>query len=263
MASGYMPRRLVVWLGAALVSLIAAAWLAFAYFKPSSAPLAQQPIADVGDTSSQNVTAPNDGGGDDEQNADSRPPSVDRGVAGLDPFRGVPRTRRGLALEADPFVAESPAEQEWLDRHGYPNQMEWDALRRATLSELEVAAKRGDLMAEVWLAGKGVNAGDVDASQVLLDAGARGSTFALELLSGSIANRPQGRELSYALSRVVEMRGNSRIALGREALFSTPLSVEERLRAEALALRLHRSLQAQAQQIRGAPPPPDPRPFGG
>jgi len=263
MASGYAPRRLVAWLAASLASILAIAWLVFVYVNQSGAPVAQQPIASTNDSVSQGLMVPEDGNGETERKNDSSPPSINHRVAGLDPFRGVPRTRRGLRLEEDPFVAESPAEQEWLDRHGYPNQLEWDALRRATLSELEAAAKRGDLMAKAWLAAKGVSAGDVDAPQALLDAGARGSTFALELLSGSLANRPQGRELSFALSRVVEMRGNSRTALGRDALFSTPLSVEERMRAESMALRLHRSLQAQAQQIRGVPPPPDPRAFGG
>lgn len=49
----------------------------------------------------------------------------------LNPFAHLPQSRIGMALESDPFVAESSQEQQWLDRNGFPNSEQWKAYSSA------------------------------------------------------------------------------------------------------------------------------------
>lgn len=63
-----------------------------------------------------------------------------REVQAFDPFQQVPKTRMGLPLEDDPFVAESEEERRWLDRNGYPNAVQWESYTQASDYELSLAA---------------------------------------------------------------------------------------------------------------------------
>lgn len=123
--------------------------------------------------------------------------------APMDPFFRVPRTRNGMPLAGDQFVAESVEEQRWLDRHGYPNSQQWAAYSRASDLELEQAAAHGDSVAAVFLASHQLARGDPAASGRLMTAGMNGSSFAIHELSAYLTGARNGNpELGYALSRV-------------------------------------------------------------
>lgn len=176
----------------------------------------------------------------------------------IDPFPRVPKSRNGLPLAGDPFVAESPQEQAWLDRNGYPNAQQLAAYSAASDLELEQAAAHGDSVAAVELAARQLARGDPSASGKLMTAGANGSSYALSLLASYMASAGHGNpELGYALSRVLEMRGDWRAPLTRDIMFREPLSPVEKMRAEVEALKLF-------QQLDGGPggqPRTDPRPL--
>lgn len=132
------------------------------------------------------------------------------------PFPEIPKSRRGLPLENDPFLAESPAEQEWLDRNGYPNAKQWKAYSLAPDVQLLQATQAGDSVAEVMLNGRKLAAGDPSAKEELLLASVEGSGFALQIYSAYMAGSGSGGnpQTAYALSRVAEMRGDYRLARG-------------------------------------------------
>src|SRR5690348_7507960 len=98
-----------------------------------------------------------------------------RPLATMDPFFRVPKTRDGLPFSDDPFVAESVQEQQWLDRHGYPNAKQWAAYSTASDLVLEQAAAAGDNVADVMLAARPLSQGDTRASGKLMTAGKNGS----------------------------------------------------------------------------------------
>ena len=158
------------------------------------------------------------------------------------PFPGVRKTRKGLSLTEDPFFAESAAEQAWLDRHGYPNAEQWKVYTQASDSQLQIASAQGDRAAKAPLLQRDLMAGEEGAIAEMLGEGATGSIFALELLSSTLANRPNDRVMAYAVSRVAEMNGNSRIAGGRDLMFKKPLTSVEKVDAEQEAFRIYADL---------------------
>lgn len=169
-----------------------------------------------------------------------------------------------MSLEGDPFGATSSAEQAWLDRNGYPNERQWAVLVGASDAQLADAAGAGDRVAKTLLDARRLERGDDTAIDAMLEEGARGSTFALELLSSSLAIRRQDLVMAYALSRVVELRGNARVATGRELMFSRPLTPIERVQGEQEALELLQRIRHLQVTLAGAKSPAtDPRPIGG
>ena len=181
-----------------------------------------------------------------------------RARAPMDPFVRVPRTRVGMPLENDQFVADSVEEQRWLDRNGYPNTEQWAAYAAAPDVTLEAAAAHGDSVADVMLAARQLAQGDPEAAGKLMTAGANGSSFALSMLASYLANGKNGNpELAYAVSRVVELRGDWRAGITRDAMFRSPLSAEQRLRAEGTAFKLLEDLDKNSS----LPNYVDPRPL--
>ena len=178
------------------------------------------------------------------------------------PFTGVPRSRQGLAFEDDPFIVESAEEQAWLDRQGYPNARQWAAYTQASDAMLGEAAAAGDVAAQTILDHRRLMAGDEAAIDDMLVSAAEGHGFALQMLASYMA--PKDRLAGYALSRVLEMRGNYRVAGARDVMFGKPLNQVERMQAENEALRIYKSLYDLQKSIKGPNSPPvDPRPIGG
>lgn len=162
-----------------------------------------------------------------------------RPVAPIDPFPRVQKTRVGLPLASDPFIADSVEEQRWLDRNGFPNEEQQMAYSSAPDIVLEQAAAHGDEVAAVMLASRQLLYGDREAAGKLMTAGANGSSYALSLLSGYLAaNRNGNPKLAYALSRVVELRGDWRGPLSRDFMFRRSLTAVEKVEAEGEALKM-------------------------
>lgn len=178
------------------------------------------------------------------------------------PFPEVPLTRAGLGFEDDPGFAESKAEQEWLDLHGYPNIRQWETYSAAPDERLREAAAAGDAVAGVMLDGRLLRT-DPKAQQRLVEAGVDGNLFALQLLASYQAGSRNGDPVAaYAVSRVSEMRGDLRAAIGREVMMTTPLTTEQRMLGEAEALRLNETMNKLYFDKYGAPAEFVPRPIG-
>ncbi|MFC6183558.1 hypothetical protein [Pseudoxanthomonas japonensis] len=155
-------------------------------------------------------------------------------------------------------MAESVEEQRWLDRNGYPNAEQWKTYSMSSDSMLQLAAESGDKLAGVVLDSRALYKGDKGASDRLFHAAEDGSMFALSLLQAYMAASPNGnRELAYAISRVMEMKGDTRAALARDFSFPSALTAEERLKGEALTLQLHKQLKSNTKTTSFV----DPRPF--
>lgn len=180
------------------------------------------------------------------------------------PFPSVPKSRSGLPLEGDPFTATSQAEQAWLDRNGYPNAEQWETYSQASDGLLLAAASAGDAVAKSMLDNRRLIAGDQSALEDILADGAEGSLFSLDMASSFLAGSTKGDPITgYALSRVVEMKGNVRVAMGRDAMFRNPLDPIQRMEAEAKALAIYKSLNAANKLKRRAVAVVDPRPIDG
>ncbi len=210
------------------------------YFGNDARPLGEQTgQAEVPAGSSSNALAPNAAG-----QHDSPPNFVPitggriRSRAPMDPFPRVPKTRNGQPLENDHFVAESVQEQRWLDRNGYPNTQQWTAYSAASSLALEQAAAHGDEVAEVMLTARQLDHGDPKAAGKLMTAGMNGSSFALSMLASYLAGGRHGNpELGYAVSRVVELRGDWRAAITRDFMFNIPLTPLQKASAEGEAFK--------------------------
>lgn len=210
----------------------------------------------------QNLAQPGVGKRSSSAGSRSAPSEPNARATVRHPFPQLPRTRKRLPLLDDPFTATSIAEQDWLDRNGYPNALQWRALPGASDAQLAEAAAAGDRVAKTLLDQRRLLAGDDTAIDAMLEDGARGSTFALELLSSTIASRRLNDPvMAYALSRLVELRGNSRVATGRDVMLRQPLTAMERLEGEREALRLFQQVrQIQISRFGGGRPATDPRP---
>lgn len=185
-------------------------------------------------------------------------------VPAVHPFPEIPKTRDGLALESDPFIATSIEEQAWLDRNGYPNEPQWAAYSQATEMQLREAAATGDKAAKVILLHRQLMAGDDSAINELFNEGVSGSGFALDMLASFLASsRGSDRSTAYAVSRVSEMRGNLRVAIARDLMFDSPLTQDERRQGEKAALEIYSALASQQKKERPNSSPVDPRPIGG
>lgn len=178
---------------------------------------------------------------------------------GVTLFSHLPQSRHGLPLDSDPFVAASVEEQMWLDRNGYPNAEQWVAYSSASDGLLAQAAADGDTFAAVILDSRALANGDKGAVNRLLKESQNGSTFALSMLQAYMANSPKGNpSLAYSLSRVLELKGDTRAGLARD--FSSGvanLSPAQRVKAEANALKLFEQLKETSKKQ----PFVDKRPF--
>lgn len=172
----------------------------------------------------------------------------------IDPFSNVAKNRANLDFETDPFYPKSKEEQNWLDRHGYPNAEQWREYNAASDAQLEQAADNGDTVAETLLNSRRLYAGNESAETAMLYSAALGNTFALEMLSSSMATGKNGHDPidGYAFSRVAEMRGNLTLGLGREALFPVRLNNQQRVEAEGRALYYFNMLSEAQKEIQGA-----------
>ncbi|NYZ62953.1 hypothetical protein [Luteimonas deserti] len=196
------------------------------------APVAQAPDA-LGDVESSPLWSLRNGTGAGETNAT------------LAPFSRVPASRFGMPLATDPFEAESIEEQRWLDRNGFPNEAQLREYSTASDGLLRVAAERGDRLARVELDGRLLMQGDHEAVDRLLASAEQGSLYALTKLASYAAVSPDGSPaLAYSISRVQEIRGDTRIALARNLLMARPLEPMEEAEAELDALRMARDLEA-------------------
>ena len=178
------------------------------------------------------------------------------------PFPEVPKTRDGMSFDNDPGYAESKAEQKWLDRHGFPNEKQLDAYMGAPEALLKQASEAGDKVAQTILDAR-LLASDPMAQQRLVDAGAEGNLFALNMLvsfqGGSASGDPVA---AYAVSRVAEMRGDTRASVTREVMMSRSLSTEQRMLGESEALRLNAEIDRIYTSKHGRAPVLDKRPIG-
>ena len=177
-------------------------------------------------------------------------------------FADLPNSRVGLPLEDDPFGAQSVLDQQWLDRNGYPNALQWRAYAGASPDALRQAAAAGDSLAAIQLESWRLIQGEASALDALFEHARRGSLFALELAASAHAGSSRVRDpaMAYVLYRVLELRGNHASALARELTVGAALPALERLEAESLALGLYadlfgdRHLQPCAADPRPLPP---------
>lgn len=211
----------------------------------------------------QASTASREAGGEDSSDLEERAATTAT-PAVSHPFPEVPTSRKDMDLESDPFTAESVEEQAWLDRNGYPNAKQWEALNLASDMQLLQAAEAGDTAARALYDQRRLIAGDTEAIDSMINLGARGSLFSLELLASTLAGPGNDPVTAYALTRVVEMRGNYRIGMGRDMMFRRPLTNLERVEGEQAALDLYGRIGALERSIRGGSASQvDPRPIGG
>lgn len=176
-------------------------------------------------------------------------------------FPGVPQNRDGMApKDDDPFGGRSREEQRWLDEHGYPNTAQWASYSSAPDALLEQAAHGGDKLARTMLDSRKLP--DRTALDRMMSSAVDGNYFALQLLATHFASTGRAGNINaYAVSRVLEMRADPSAALGREIMFSAPLTIEERMQGEAEALRLNATFNQLYQERTGVPFVPDYRPF--
>lgn len=174
------------------------------------------------------------------------------------PFPEVARSRALMTLEDDPFNAESAAEQQWLDKHGFPNASQWDAYRAASDGLLKQASDAGDPVAGTMLDARRLP--DKQALDSLLLSAVDGNNFALQLLAAHYAERNSPVN-AYAVSRVSEIRGDLPAGLAREFLFRRALTQEERVAGESEALQLNASLNRLYREKHGVSFTPDVRPI--
>lgn len=178
------------------------------------------------------------------------------------PFPEVPQTRDGMSFDNDPGYAESKAEQKWLDRHGYPNEKQLEAYMGAPEALLKQASEAGDKVAQTILDAR-LLPSDPMAQQRLVDAGAEGNLFALNMLASFQGGSSSGDPVAaYAVSRVAEMRGDSRAAITRDVMMSKPLSTEQKMLGESEALRLNAEIDRIYTSKHGRAPVLDKRPIG-
>lgn len=165
--------------------------------------------------------------------------------ASISPFSHVPASRLGMPLATDPFEAGSVEEQRWLDRNGFPNEEQLRVYSTASDGLLEIAAQSGDRLAQVEFDGRLLMRGERDAIGRLFEAAEEGSLYALTKLAGYMAVSPEGSPaLAYSISRLQEIRGDTRVALARDLLMRRPLEPMEKAEAELEALRMARELEA-------------------
>lgn len=196
---------------------------------------------------------------------DSDSANKDLGVSNrTHPFPGIAKNRNNLGLDTDPFAPQSRAEQQWLDRNGYPNEEQMTAYSQASDHLLQEAADMGDGVANVLLSARKLARGDELAEKELLNAAADGSIFALTTLAG-FEGRTGGLEgtiRSYAMTRVTEMLGDYKVGLTRDMITNRVLDPSQRLQAEGQALVLYKEL-IKLRRARKGPNAPivDPRPI--
>ncbi|UKE48838.1 hypothetical protein KHA79_00520 [Xanthomonas translucens pv. cerealis] len=167
-----------------------------------------------------------------------------------------------MSFKDDPSFAESKAEQQWLDRHGYPNEKQWEAYMLAPDLLLKQAAEAGDMAAQAMLDARLLPV-DKQAQQRLIEAGAEGNLFALTMLASYQGGSSGGDPVAaYALSRVTEMRGDTRAGITRDLMITKPLSNEQRMLGEAEALRLNEAIEKIYIAKHGVAPFLDKRPIG-
>ncbi len=178
------------------------------------------------------------------------------------PFPEIPQTRDGMSFDNDPGYAESKAEQKWLDRHGFPNEKQLEAYMGAPEALLKQASEAGDKVAQTILDAR-LLPSDPLAQQRLVDAGAEGNLFALNMLASFQGGSTNGDPVAaYAVSRVAEMRGDSRAAITRDVMMMKPLSTEQRMLGESEALRLNAEIDRIYTSKHGRAPVLDKRPIG-
>lgn len=176
-------------------------------------------------------------------------------------FPGVPQNREGIEpREDDPFDGRTREEQRWLDAHGYPNTAQWASYSSASDAMLEQAANGGDKLARTLLDSRKLP--DRMALDRMMSSAVDGNYFALQLLASHFASTGRAGNINaYGVSRVLEMRADPSAALGREIMFSAPLTVDERMQGEAEALRLNATFNQLYQERTGNAFVPDYRPF--
>ena len=172
------------------------------------------------------------------------------------PFPEIPRSRKNLDLESDPFGPTSEAEQRWLDAHGFPNARQWETYTTASDYLLEQAANSGDQVARTMLDARRLRE-DPEAKTRLFSAGAEGNIFALNSLAAYMMGSKDGNlQVGYSLSRVAEMRGDSRLAMARDVGMPRRLDDLEKMQAEAEAIRMNNQLDRIYREKHGSDPPP-------
>jgi hypothetical protein len=177
-------------------------------------------------------------------------------------FTSLPQSRVGLRFSSDPFGATSVAEQQWLDRNGYPNEKQWAAYKTASDGLVAQAAAAGDPLARIEADSRRLMKGDMSGQDGLMKAAVEGSQYALETLAAFHAGSGQGdRKSAYMLYRFGELRGNTTMAIVRNQLVDqlTPL---QRREAEAGALQLFHQTSSHTRSRTGPRASVDPRPFG-
>lgn len=178
-------------------------------------------------------------------------------------FPGVKKDRIGTPLADDPFGPTSKAEQDWLQRNGFPTEDQLHAYSVASSDALREAAQAGDAVAEAFYEGNRLLEGDPAAEARLRDLAARGSTFGLARMAAFFAGSRTHRDVikAHAYSRAAEMLGDVKGGLTRDMMFSKPLDPMEKLEAEAFAIELYGAIVQRRKQLKGPnAPASDPRP---
>lgn len=104
---------------------------------------------------------------------------------------------------------------------------------------------------------------DPKAQERLVEAGVDGNLFALQAVASYQAGSRNGDPVAaYAVSRVSEMRGDLRAAIGREVMMPKPLTAEQRMVGEAEAIRLNETMNKRYFDKYGVPAEFIPRPIG-
>ncbi|WP_176693252.1 hypothetical protein [Arenimonas terrae] len=139
---------------------------------------------------------------------------------------------------ADPNgAATSLADADWLHRHGFPDADAYDRLRRASLDELEEAAKI-DLRAQVILAFNMAITGRYGNRpfELLEDAAARGSIFALETWGDIHYTLKHYRNpVAGAAYYHLALRRGYFTAAGKKLIFAGTLNAEQRMLSDVYA----------------------------
>ena len=160
----------------------------------------------------------------------------------------------------DPYGARSPADAQWLKRHGYPDKYmlrEYGGMPDEKLSSL---AETGDLYAAAILAQlQGMRNGGKQPLLDLNELTIKGSIFALTAIANLYANSAHYRNpvVAEAYYRAAIMRGDQSSAF---RLNRPTLDFEQQVAADLFAMNIYENLIRERIRRHGSPFPFDPRP---
>jgi hypothetical protein len=157
------------------------------------------------------------------------------------PFPEIPKNRNHISLDEDIFGPQSKEEQNWLDRHGFPNREQLAAYATASDEVLKQAVAAGDKVAQTSLDMRKLIAGDKSAEESILKSAADdGNISGILRLAGFLGSlkSEEDAKRAYAMTRVAEMLGDNKVGLTRDFMLTTPLEQSAKMQAESDALHI-------------------------